>query len=248
MGNLEQPKINVEEIQEAANAAAKKAYLKAIEEYYTSYNSPYKKLIETELDKQKFSYSLELPDIMGQINKALSEEVDAIANTAIATSFIPKINKALRGLSKEINLSEVLKEIINELDLDTEDLDTDEYRFSYSRDRGGKYGWLDCTLETPDNLYEFILHNDGSIFDDLKPIKDYKYSLSSLPSGSAMHEKKRMIVYKDDIKIEMPFTPGILSDVIMNVFFKLILGQCQITLDVDGFHEDMFPQEEDCHC
>ena len=35
MESLEQPKIDIKKIQETANAAAEKAYLKEIENYYT---------------------------------------------------------------------------------------------------------------------------------------------------------------------------------------------------------------------
>ena len=49
--NLEQPKINVKKLQKAANDAANKAYLAEIEDYYTSYNSPFKKAIKEQLEK-----------------------------------------------------------------------------------------------------------------------------------------------------------------------------------------------------
>ena len=249
MESLQQPKIDIQEIQNAANAAAKKAYLKAIEDYYTSYNSPYKEMINENLKKQEFKYNLELPDVISKINDALSSEIDAIANNCIATSFIPKISEALVGFKKEINLSEILQEIINELEPDMSKVDIYDYNFTFSRNENKKYGWLDCTISTPDNTYEFTLHNDGSYFDkELKPIKNYKYSLLSMPGDRTGGASKKMTIYKDDIKIEMPFTPNILSDKIMNIFFKIMLGGCNITIDIDDFCEDMFPSDEHCNC
>jgi len=57
-----------------------------------------------------------------------------------------------------------------------------------------------------------------------------------------------MTIHKDDVKIEMPFTPNILSDKVLNLFFKIMLSECIIDVDVDSFDDDMFPEQEYCEC
>lgn len=242
MESLEQPKIDIKLIQEKANAAAEKAYLKEIEEYYTSYSSPYRKLIETELKKQKFSYGMELPNVMAKINDALSKEVDIIANNAIANSYIPMVSDSLIGLDKEITLSYLLKKIIEELEPERDVFD--EFTFSFEKDKNPSYGWLNCFLYTSKSDYEFTLHTATTKEGDKQ-----KYQLLSFPFNKAKTGyNSNMTVYKEDIKIEMPFTPNILQDKVLNLFFKMMLSGSKITMDCDGFDEDMFPEREHCHC
>ena len=238
MENLEQPKINVLDIQKKANEAAEKAYLKEIEEYYTSYNSPYRKLVKEELEKQEFKFSMELPNILEKINSSLSKEIDAIANKAIASTYIPMVNNSLVGLEKELKMSDILKLIIQEIEPDENE--KDDYYFDY--EKHDKYDWLSCSIRTDKNRYEFTLHTCRG------DSEEQKYQLLSFPSAqSNKGYQKTMIVYKDDVKIEMPFAPNILQDKILNVFFRVMISQSEISMDCDGFEEDMFPSEE-CYC
>lgn len=240
MENLEQPKIDVKAIQERANKAAEKAYLKEVEEYYTSYGSPYRKMIKTELEKQEFSFSMELPNVLGKINEALEKEIDAIANNAIAHTYIPMISNSLVGLGKEITLSYLLKEIIKELEPEGDQYDD----FSFHYDEHTEHGWLSCLLTTPDSEYEFTLHSVNYRND-----KPKQYQLLSFPSNkSKQGYNSNMIVYKDDVKIEMPFTPNILKDKVLGLFFKMMLGASKVTVDCSEFNEDMFPEQDHCHC
>ena len=240
MENLEQPKIDIKLIQEKANEAAEKAYLSAIEDYYTSYQSPYKKMIKSELEKQKMSYAMELPDVMAKINEALSNEIDIIANNAIANSYIPMVTNSLIGLEKEITLSWFLKETINELDPEEDVFD----EFSFSFNEHPDYGWLECCLVTPNSNYKFNLHNVT-----IKKGDKQKYKLLSFPRHRSKEGyNSKMVIYKEGVKIEMPFAPGILQDKVLNLFFKMMFSDSTITMDCDGFSEDMFPDKDYCHC
>ena len=241
MESLKQPKIDIKEIQEKANAAARKAYLDEVEQYYTSYNSPYKKMIKNELEKQEFKYNMELPNILEKINDALKDEVDAIANNAIAMSYIPMVNDALGTLPKNLKISEFLKMIIEEEDQDR-DLFSD-YAFSYKKHE--RHDWLDCEIITPESVYEFTLHAKN-YYRSEKHEGEQQYQCLGFPNNKS---KSKMTIYKDDVKIEMPFTPNILSDKVLGLFFKMMIGSSLLTMDVSSFHEDMFPEDEDhCHC
>ncbi len=233
--NLEQPKIDIKLIQEKANSAAEKAYLSAIEDYYTSYSSPYKEMIKEELKKQEFKWSMDLPNIMSRINKALSEEVDMIANNAIASSYIPIVSEALVGYKKQLKLSDILKDIVESTEPE-EDV-FDEFNLHISK---SNHGWLNLNLSIPESYYEITLHTAS----------ENKYQLLSMPSNSFKKggSNKKMTIFKDDVKIELPFTENILHDKVINIFFKMMLGKCEIEIDCDNFTDDMFPEDEFCHC
>lgn len=236
METLENPKVDVKVIQQRANEAAEKAYLKEIEAYYTSYNSPYRKLIAEELEKQEFTYSMRLPNIMEKINKALSDQIDQIANNAIAHSFIPMVHEALVKIDKDLKISKFLQMVIEELHPDSEE--AEEFNFSYSKNR--RNNWLDCQLITHQGSYEFTLHGD------MYGTPEGKHKLLSMPSDHESRFKKVKII-KDDVTVEIPFTSNILQDKVMNIFFKILLSECVIDVDCDEFDEDWFPRNE-CHC
>lgn len=240
MENLETPKINIEEIQKRANEAAEKAYLKEIESYYTDYNSPYRKMISKELKKQKFSYPLYLPEIIQVLNKAIIQETDKIANHAIAMTFLPMLTYAFTHMEKFVKMSDILKEIISEIDPESEDYES--FYFNYSKD--SQYDWLNCELTTPKNHYEFTLH----LVSESKNDETKRYQLLSFPYNSYKKGyNSNMKIRKDDIEIEMPFTPNVLQDEVLTIFFKMMLSKCKITMDCNDFDDWMFPEME-CYC
>jgi len=245
MKNLEQPKVDIKVIKKRAKEAAEKAYLSEIDSYYTDYGSPYKKLIKAELEKQKFNFGMKLPDILSNIQKALSDEVDAIANRAIANTYIPMISDALVGLPKNITMTEFLKEVVEAIDPERDEFED----FSFSYNKHERHGWLTCELTTPESNYEFTLHTKNHYGDDKKEGESQKYQLLSFPSNKYKKGyNSQMTVYKDDVKIEMPFTPNVLADKVLNLFFKLMLSNSAIDVDVSYFDEDIFPEDEHCHC
>lgn len=240
MENLEQPKINVEDIQKRANEAAEKAYLQEIEKYYTDYDSPYKKLIRQQLNKQGFSYPLYMPEIMQVLNKAIIQETDKIANNAVAMTFLPMLTYAFTNMEKSPKMSDILKEIIYEVDPDPDDYES----FYFSYEKVERYDWLKCELTTPNNHYEFTLH----LVSESKKDDKQRYHLLSFPYNKYKSGyNSNMKIRKDDIEIEMPFTPDVLQDKVLTVFFKIMLSKCEITIDCTDFDDSMFPDRE-CYC
>lgn len=245
MKSLEQPKIDIKVIEKRAKEAAEKAYLSEIDSYYTDYSSPYKKMIKAELEKQKFNFGMKLPDILSTIQKALSDEVDAIANRAIANTYIPMISDALIGLPKNITMTEFLKEVVEAIEPERNEFE--DFSFSYKKNES--HGWLSCELTTPETNYEFTLHTKDYYGDDKKEGESQKYQLLSFPGNKYKSGyNSQMTVYKDDVKIEMPFTPNVLADKVLNLFFKLMLSNSVIDVDCSYFSDDIFPEDEDCHC
>ena len=236
------PEIDAEKLQAAANAAAEKAFLKEIEDYYNSYNSPYRKEVRKHLEAQKLSFPIELPDIVKKINESLSAEIDRIANEAVAMTYMDIVNRALVRIEKSVKMSDVLRMIFEEIRPDENEYDT--FTFSYKKD---KYeNWLRCDLTTPNGAYDFTLHTTGFYRSkedekELEMAKGIRYQLLNFPYTNG---KKQMVIYKDDVKIEMPFTPDIINDKVFLVFMKLMLSKCEIEMDCSSFPDDMFPTEE----
>jgi len=248
--NLEQPKIDVEKLQKKANEAAEKAYLNEIEEFYNSYNSPYRKAIKDELAKKGLNNDIELPDILGRINTALAEEMDRLANNALSETYIPILSNALDVLPKRMKMSGFLKKVIEDV-FDKYDDSTGPEDYNFYVEKNKNHGWYNAVLVTPEHEYNITLHTAWStdLTDEERRSKKVFLYCATIPDQSYNNFKSptKMTLYKDDVKLEMPFTHNIIQDKTLNVLFKLVLGKTIIELDTGCFDDDWFPQDE-CSC
>lgn len=237
------PVIDTEVLKQKANEAAMKGALKEIEEFYTGYNSPFRKKIKEELEKQEIGFGLELPDIISLINEHCSNEINNIANTAIAKSFVPTISRFLTRVEKEIKFSEILKEFVT-IAYDRnykDDLDYDSFNISVEEDP--KYGWLNIEMYyNYSKKYAFTLH----LVHETKNDQVKKYQLFRLPHGT-YDSKSIMKIETDNAKIEVPFVSDVLADEFASYLARIIICKSFITMDTTIFTDDMFPQDE-CHC
>ena len=231
------PVLDTEKLQQKANEYAMQGAIKTIEEYYSGYNSPFRKIIEEELKKTQLGHgSIELPNILALINDSLSKEIDAIANTAIAKSFVPMVSKFLTRENSEIKFSEILTELIEI----TDSKNTDDCQIEVKKDAG--YDWLKVTFYHGDKEYEMTFHTDYNSREE--QIK--KYQILSLPYDHSNH-KQTMKLSIDNSTLELPFTSDILKDGVVSYIARLIIANSKITMDRTDFDDDMFPQD-DCHC
>jgi hypothetical protein len=231
------PVLSTEVLQEKATEAAMKGAIQSIEEYYTGWNSPYKKMIEEQLSKTEISANLNLPDIVSIINESLSKEIDLIANTAVAKTFIPLVQRFLVREEKEVNFSEILKKFI--------EVSGAENSYDCEVDiKESTHGWLDIELTSEDQSYSVTLHQDyKSRNEEVK-----KYCILSLPSEkpSNTYYSQTMKVSLDGVTLEMPFVKDVLQDEFVSYIARLVMGKCLITMDCDSFDEDMFERDECC--
>lgn len=232
------PLLDMEQLKKATNEAAMRGALKAIEEYYTSYRSPFIEAITDQLKEQQIGGIIELPDIVALINKSLSAEVDKIANSAVANSFIPLVSKILAREDKEVRFSDILQDFVDEFKYETPDPDD----FSVLIKEHPVHEWLDVTINAPERNYRFTLHrHNESKKENLK-----KYRLLSLPYGLYDSSSRKMKLSIDNATLELPFTPDVLSDKFTAKLARLVLSDSLITIDTEYFDESMFPQP--CHC
>jgi hypothetical protein len=230
------PVLDTEQIQKAANEAATKAQIKAIDDFYNSYDSPYKKAITEELKKQDLG-RLELPKIMGLINEGLNQKMTEIANEAVAKSFIPLIEMFFIKAEKEVNFSDILKKIISVHSIQNDsDVNCQVIRHD-------KYDWLEIKISLKSNaltyeknyLYQFTLHTVHK--------KECKYQFLSLPNNSSTFPRM-MKVSRDGVTFEIPFTPNVLQDQFIAFVAQMLMAKSEITMDVEDFEYEMFYNED----
>lgn len=229
MNNLVIPSIDSEIIQERASEFAMKGVIESIKEFYTGYNSPFKKAIEEELKKKSIpSNFLALPDIMALINQELVREIDAIANQAVAKSFIPLVSEFLSGVEKEVNFSNILKKLIKQLELDN------PYECSVQISKKD-YGDLDVRVEWKEESYRLTLYQDRYSTKE----GFIKYKFLNLP-WSYETQRKTMKLQIGEATLEMPFTTSVLENPFLSYIARLIIAGSLITMDCEDFDEEWF--------
>ena len=231
------PVINPEVLQEKVNQAAMKGALSTIEEFYTGYNSPFKKAIKEDLENKEIKHSFELPDIIATINDSLTSEIDRIANTAISKSFVPLVQRFLTRTDDDVKFSDILREFIE----CSPESERDYFEVNVKKHE--KYSWLDINLSSEDKTYRLTLHSD------YKSEKEgiVKYILLSLPYTDNSRNQTMKLSVENGVTLELPFTRDILKDNFTSYLARLVMSGSLITMDVTDFEDWMFP-ETGCRC
>jgi len=225
-------------LQEKAKEFAMKGALKAIEDYYTGYDSPFKKLIIEQLSQNSIdAHSLSLPDIIALINEHLTIEIDAIANTAVAKTFIPLVTRFLTRQEKAADFSDILKEFIETAGYSDKEPDD----FNVCIEENEKWEWLTIEVSDLKRSYTFTLHMDS----ESKKAGHKKYKLLSMPHTEKT-EVGKMKLQIDNASLELPFTRDILKDQFVSYLAGFVISDTIITMDTRDFDEEMFPDR--CHC
>lgn len=252
-GEVIKPILDLETLQKKANEYAMKGAEEAMKEFYSSWNSPYRKAIEEHLQNKGIGVNFEIPDIVASINEKLSAEVDIIANTAISKTFIPLIKDFLTRESPEINLSDVLKQFIQSTDYEYNDQDQDDYRVelydSYPDSNVLRGRFFSLEITNGENGYKLSLHVDekDKKFCTITALPSYEYESRKF-SHTDNSNKKMKLSLEGGATLEMPFVTGVLQDSFTRYCARLIMGNTKILMDCDSFEEDMFPSRDNCHC
>ena len=232
------PVIDPEILQEKVNQAAMKGALSTIEDFYTSYNSPFKKAVREDLESKDIKPNFELPDIIATINDSLSGEIDKIANTAISKTFVPLVQRFLTRTEPEINFSDILKEFIEAFP------NSDRDYFEVSIKREEKYSWLNVELFSENKSYMLTFHTDYKSEKEGK----VKYILLSLPYNDSHRNQTMKLSIGDSVTLELPFTKDIIKDDFISYIGRLVMSGSLINMDVKEFEDWMFPEDDGCHC
>lgn len=243
------PVLNLEQIQQKANEYAQKGAEEMLKEFYTGYDSPYKKAIKENLIGKGLDENFDIPDIVAVLNQKLSAEIDVIANTAIAKTFIPLVKEFLTREAVEVKFSQILEKFINCTDFEYSDIDVEDYTVNRV-DREGRSSSLADTFP----VYQITNGKEGFEIHFFR--NGDTLTIMSLPqqleaSGKYYREYER----KDKMRIsldggatlELPFMRGILDNDFMRYCARLIIGNTNVILDVEDFNDEMFPERR-CHC
>ena len=245
------PVLDTEKLQQKANEYAQKGAEDAIKEFYTGYNSPYKKALEENLSKKGIDNSIDVPDIIGLLNESISKEIDMIANNAVAKTFVPMVKKFLTRAESELKLSDILKEFIYYTEFKDNDYDMEDYSLDFKKDDGS---FLYLKISGPKISFEvhFYLKSNRGETPKVYEIYTLPYveenSSDSKYYSRSRSERMMKLSIDGGTTLEIPFIPGVLEDNFMSYIAGLIIANTKITFDVTEFDEDMFPQKDGCHC
>lgn len=242
------PVIDTELLQQKANEYAMKGAEDALKEFYTSYNSPYKKAIEENLKNKGLDHSFDIPDIVGVLNDRLTQEIDQLANAAIANSFVPLVKKFLTREEPEIKFSYILEKFIERTDFQykSKNEGLDHYSYTVEKVEDGYNSFFNYRISNGELGYELKFYRKNK----------EKIEIMSLPclideGGKSSYkyeiQQKMRISLDDGAALELPFTKGILEDDFTSFIARLVIGSNNIIFDVEDFDEDMFPYDH-CHC
>lgn len=255
MDNQEiKPVLDIDFLQKKANEYALKGAEEAIKNFYTGYSSPYVKAIEENLKNKAVDNNFDLPDVLALINDKLSQEIDLIANNAVAKTYIPLVKKILTRENSEIKFSDILKEFIKKTNFDPDE----DHILDYTVECVDRYN-LSSSLRTTFPTYQISNGTDGyelHLYDSKNNSGEGTLTLISIPYTLNENSKyyrtsnfnnKTTITLEGGGKIEMPFVSGILEDEFLSFCARLVIGNNNIIMDCTDFDEDMFPEKE-CHC
>lgn len=243
------PVIDNQLLQQKANEYAQKGAEECIKEFYTGYKSPYKEAIEANLKNKGLHHSFEIPDIIGVLNDKFSKEVDQIANTAIAKTFIPMVKEFLTREEGEIKFSKILEKFIEKTDFkNNNDLSSYDYEIEKIEDTDKLYSssFFQYQISNGEIGYElrFYKSNKGTTIMSLPNRKDES---NKYYRGYESNEKMKVSL-DGGVTLELPFVKGILEDEFVSFIARLVIGNNNIIFDVEDFNEDMFLKNDDCHC
>ncbi len=241
------PVLDTDKLQQKANEAAHKGALSAIEEFYTGYNSPYKKAITENLVNKGVDTAMEIPDIIGVLNEAISKEIDMIANIAVSKTFVPMVKNFLTRADAEMKLSDILKEFIEATEYeDDDDHDKDDYSLEIKKDDGS---FIHVVVSDGKMSYDIGFYIKTKKDDPIKVGTIYTLPrLTNQADKYASITRTMKISLDGGATLELPFTPKVLEDNFMSFIARLIIAETKVTIDVDEFKDDMFPENEGCRC
>ena len=244
-GTMIVPSIDMSKIQEYANQYAMEGMRKALEVFYTGYDSPFKKAVLEHFEDQVPSFDLDLPRIMAMLNEALSSMCDQIVNQAIATSYIPLVNDLLTQTAKEVRVSDIVKKFVEHYQ-DDRSWDSDNFTAYLQKD--DKFDWYNLYLESAEDEVKLhiTLHNTITLNEN----GNRYYKLLSMPYEERYGDKfgrMKCTVTTEDGKnatLEMPYGHGVLCDGFLRYIARLVMFQTCIVLDTMDFEDIVYPDNE----
>jgi hypothetical protein len=152
--------------------------------------------------------------------------------------------KMFTRVETEIKLSDFLKEIINISDYDYHKYDTSDYSISFER----SYPEEDI-LKDYYKVEVSFPNKNHSFAATIKTFEDKReMTISNLPDTKQNYQRVMVFSLENGGTLKLPFVKDILADPFAVYLARLILADTIIIFDVDDFHDDLFPELDNCHC
>ena len=230
---MEPIKLDDKKLQELAEQYAMKGAEQAIKEFYTGYRSEYMKQVEKVCNDHMPSIYFDPVDITAEINKAIKQRITAIANEAVARTYIPLINGMLSHTADNFTTSACLFQTYGDYVKDREEDDFDSYELELKWQTDAYFNKLIFCYKGDE---EFILYLSDAGFG--KDGKERVYTTHSLPLNHAWKsDKSRTMTLHIDgkTKLDMPFEPDVLNNDFMRDCARLAIYQTKIA--IEPYHE-----------
>ena len=246
---MKEIKFDEKRLQEMAQQYAMQGAEKAIKDFYTGYDSPFMNAIQRELkEKMETNLFFELSQMTAAINQALNDKVSEMANTVVANTFLPMLNRMFSQERKTVVTTQDLYEHFGDAmkeDLD-DDFDPERMELEIKKSPGtySDHQYLYFRYDG-DTKYELSLMSNSDPKTDEHG--NTFYMITSLPGCSQYRmdnyprERQMRIRLKEGVTLEMPFTPDVLRDEFMRYVAGLLLTNTLVT--VSKYHE--YHLEED---
>lgn len=247
---MKEIKLDEQKLQEMAQQYAMQGAEKAIKDFYTGYNSPFMKEVQRQLsEKMETNLFFELSQMTAAINQALNNKVSEMANTVVANTFLPMLNRMFSQERKTVVTTQDLYEHFG--DAMKEDLDDefDPENMELLIEQKGIDTILDhrklrfCYCgETKFSIY--LMESSSHQKDDNG---NTLYMITELPGCSQYRmdnyprERQMRIRLNEGATLEMPFTPDVLRDEFMRYVAGLLLTNTMVI--IKNYHEYYLEEE-----
>lgn len=234
---MEPIKLDDKKLQELAEQYAMKGAEQAIKDFYTGYHSEYMDKVRQVCTDHMPSIFFDPVDITAEINKAIKQRLTAIANEAVAKSFIPLIEGLLSRFPNNITTSNYLFQLYGNYVKDREDDDFDSSELELTVRSDSYFTKMNFCYKGDE---EFVLFLSDAGFD--KDSKERLYTTHSLPHNHAWKSSKSrtMTLHIDGKKkLEMPFEPDVLDNDFMRDCARLVMYQTKIAIEpYNEYHDE----------
>lgn len=227
--------IDQEEIKKAATEAARKAILKEVNDFFTGYDSPFRKEVRKYLEANQPPVTFQLPEFAEIINKGLTEEIDNLCSEIGIKKYAHTLRQALTNVPVREDGTITITDLGNML---YEKAFMDEYgdKVSLKVEDENYKGYpkvtLSLTEDGEDNEYQFGLCAIDLATVDENPL----YHVMSMPHSRNSYSNIR-IKNAEGVKIEIPSFAGVGSDSILAVIASLLIHNIPIRRDTDWYEK-----------
>lgn len=229
--NLE-VKIDFDLIQQKVNEAATQGIIKAVNEYFTGYNSPFQENVKAQLNKVYSKKNLKIPDVLALLNEKLEKEAMVLANTAFPTTYMKQIKELIIGyIPPKVTTRDIFVEFIGSK------TSPEVNEFSGYIYKNDEYSWYNAELKYENEVYNFTLHKNHNS-------NSNTYKILSLTNERYNSKLANITVESSDLKVNFPITLATLDDDFRLYLAKLYLSGTEIEITDTEFDSDMFNEIE----